>query len=406
MNKKKIISYSIAAVVLIALSVWVKIRWVAWFVSLPETEFSYTQVPDRITLTPGEDLLTQRTVSWRCDTIERPSYLLLVSGNDTTSFKASPELVVCRGGKDMFYHVRLDGLHADSVYSYKVKTSGNESGWYKFRMPTAGDKRRIMYVGDVQDTIGGNSGELFSKLYDKYRDVDFWAFGGDLIEAPVDKYWKYVYSSADSAFSTVPVVCATGNHEYIKNIYRKLDPRWTRTFVYPDNGARWMKGRSYYVGDDNMVFIVLDTNGLQDPFTLSAEYYWLRDILAENTGKWKIVMLHHPLYSVRPKKNNFIIRNTFGPLIEKYGVHLVLQNHEHGYMRMLSPDSGKRGYPVYVLSHASPKSYKTVDKMDGARIIPDKRMYQIIETSGNVMTFKAYDAEQDSLLDVVRISKK
>lgn len=42
--------------------------------------------------------------------------------------------------------------------------------------------------------------------------------------------------------------------------------------------------------------------------------------------------------------------------------------------------------------------------MDGARIIPDKRMYQIIETSGNVMTFKAYDAEQDSLLDVVRIS--
>ena len=143
---------------------WVKIRWVAWFVSLPETEYSYTMVPDRITLTPGEDLLTQRTVSWRCDTIEHPSHLVLVSGNDTAIYKADTERVVCRGGMDIFYHVRLDDLMADSVYSYKVKTSANESGWYKFKMPSHGDKRRIVYVGDVQDTIGGKSGELFRKL--------------------------------------------------------------------------------------------------------------------------------------------------------------------------------------------------------------------------------------------------
>lgn len=399
MKMKRIIIWVVSVIVICALALWIKSRWIAWFVSPPETEFSYTTVPDRVTLTPGEDFVTERTVSWRCDTVEHDSYLLLATNKDTISIEASSDMVKSRGGKDIFYHVEIEDLKPDSIYSYRVVTNGVASKWYTIKMPSARGARKIVYVGDVQDTVGGKSQTLFHKLYKDHSDADFWAFGGDLIEAPMDKYWSFVYACADSTFATVPVVCATGNHEYLKTAYRTLDPRWTKTFVYPDNGANFAEGKSYYIKDDNILMVVLDTNGLQDAITVTSEYQWLRNVLREEgKGRWKILMFHHPVFSVRDKRNNFLIRNTFKPLIEKYGVHLVLQGHEHGYSSMIYPDASK-GYPLYIISHASPKNYRVASHKDGMKIVANHRMYQVINVNDRELKYQALDIETDSIID-------
>lgn len=405
MKIKRIIKIIITVVVLLVLALWIKSRWHAWFSSPAETEFSYTAIPDRVTLTPGENFVSERTISWRCDTMLHESHLLLAVNGDTSIIKADGEEVISRGGKDIFYHAILSDLKPNTQYSYSVVTGSKQSQWYLINIPGAYNDRKIVYVGDVQDTIGGNSHNLYSKLYKEHADATFWAFGGDLIEAPIDRYWKYLYSCVDSTFANVPIVCATGNHEYLKTAYRTLDPRWTKNFVYPDNGANLAKGKSYYIKDDNILMIVFDTNGLQDVLSVSSEYQWLRKTLQEEgAGKWKIVMFHHPIYSVRAKRNNYLIRNTFEPLIEKYGVHLVLQGHEHGYASKISNKSGKN-YPIYIISHASPKSYKAATHKDGMKIVPNRKMYQVIKISKERLQYNAFDLETDSILDNITITK-
>ena len=404
---KRLVKILIVAIALIASAFWVSSRWDAWFYNVPEEPYASALVPDRITLTPGEDFMSERTVSWRCGDEVKPSKLLLASdSNDTVAIEAEGTVVESRGGRDAFYAVQLEGLKAGHIYRYRVETEGCEPvEWHTFKMPDAkpSSSRSFLFFGDVQDTLGGDSGKWFSKLYKKYPEVEFWACAGDLIERPIDAYWNYLYECTDTILASMPLFNATGNHDYIKSLYRKADPRWKHTFVYPDNGATTAKGISYYVDLPGMRFIVIDTDGLQDAMTLAGCYKWLRSCLREAGNKWKVVMYHHPAYSVRDGRNNYLIRNTFVPLFDKYGVDLVLQGHEHGYMRV-NGNEGEEKRPVYIVSYMSPKSYKA-RKSRGLKVIADTRMYQVVDYTDSEITFKAYSLDTDSLLDYVKIKK-
>lgn len=101
-----------------------------------------------------------------------------------------------------------------------------------------------------------------------------------------------------------------------------------------------------------------------------------------------------------------VIRNAFRPLLEKYGVHLVLQGHEHGYMRTVAQTGVAAGnHPVYLISFMSPKAYTSRKEMEGSKIIPDTRMYQVIDYTDRQMTMTAYELETDSVLDEVKITR-
>ena len=53
--------------------------------------------------------------------------------------------------------------------------------------------------------------------------------------------------------------------------------------------------------------------------------------------------------------NNLSQRTMFNPLVEEYGVDLVLQGHEHAYARMTAHgENGEAQAPVYTVSHCSP----------------------------------------------------
>ena len=392
---------SIVVVALIgALAVWVKSRWRAWFNNVPEVEYAVAQSPDRITLTPGADFASERTVSWRCGDSVRHAFLQLAHCGDTATVDAEGCVVESRAGCDAFYSARISGLAPDESYSYRAVTDGRASEWYTFRMPDGSRRRRFVYFGDVQDTIGGHSHEWFAKLYGQFADADFWACAGDLIEAPVDSYWSYLYSSTDSILATMPIVNAAGNHDYIKSLYLTIDPRWEHNFVYPENGAATARGKSYYFDTPQMRFIVLDTNGVQDIVSAMGETQWLESALQGAGSRWKVVMMHHPIHSVRKGRNNVVIRNAFRPLLERYGVHIVLQGHEHGYMRTCA----EGGKPVYVVSFMSPKSYQARNATDGVKIVPDTRTYQIIDYDDTMMRYRSFALDTDSIIDEFSIA--
>ena len=56
-----------------------------------------------------------------------------------------------------------------------------------------------------------------------------------------------------------------------------------------------------------MLIAVLDVKSMVRGIPVVSQYLWLRNLLASaKPDQRKIVMLHFPLYSVRPGKNNYL----------------------------------------------------------------------------------------------------
>ena len=111
---------------------------------------------------------------------------------------------------------------------------------------------------------------------------------------------------------------------------------------------------------------------------------WLKAQLEQSRARWKIVVLHHPLFSIRSRSRNLIQRWVFNDLLEDYGVDLVLQAHEHAYARMTAHEGGQAVTP---------------------KTITSSRFYQTVRISGDTLTLAAYEVYHHSLCDSLQIIK-
>jgi 3',5'-cyclic AMP phosphodiesterase CpdA len=71
----------------------------------------------------------------------------------------------------------------------------------------------------------------------------------------------------------------------------------------------------------------------------STQWEWLNDSLASSTSQWKIVMLHHPLYSSGSHGSTVGARERLEPILTRHRVDLVLAGHDHNYERTV-PQQG------------------------------------------------------------------
>jgi hypothetical protein len=97
-----------------------------------------------------------------------------------------------------------------------------------------------------------------------------------------------------------------------------------------------MNGNRYYTYTrKNVRFFVLDSNALDAP-----QRVWIEGALQAATEPWKIVYLHHPLYSNGGRHGPEVdLRVQLEPLFVKYGVQVVYSGHDHVYER-LKPQQG------------------------------------------------------------------
>lgn len=65
----------------------------------------------------------------------------------------------------------------------------------------------------------------------------------------------------------------------------------------------------------------------------STQWEWLDDTLASSTNQWKIVALHHPLYSSGRHGSTLGARERLEPILVRHHVDLVLTGHDHHYER-------------------------------------------------------------------------
>ena len=395
----------LGVIIVLGLGLWVASRWETWFVEEDEEAYAPSLTPSHVLLTFGDSHPLSRNVSWQADSVVRPSWLELVSltDSDTIRVEAQGEVFRSRGGQAAYYVARLHSLQAGTGYAYRAVTDAKASPWYQFRTkPDAADKVSFLYIGDVQDSIGGEANRFLREALNRHPGSEFLVCGGDLVDGPRQSCWDEAFRDIDSVAQTMPLLAVTGNHDYRKGVIQWLERRFPLTFSYFLD-SKIADNQVYTLNYGLVQFFLLDSNR-ELPYLLT-QRDWLKEQLAQSRARWKIVVLHHPLFSIRSRSRNLIQREVFNGLLETYGVDLVLQAHDHAYARMTAHEDGRAVTPVYTISHCSPKNYDIYDDDRFDKSIASGRFYQTVCISGDTLTMAAYEVYHHSLCDSLQIIK-
>ena len=401
-----VLKYLVPLLVLVVLMIWVIKRWKVWFGNPPEEPYTALSCPDRVLLTFGDEKEENRNVSWQCDSLVKPSYVELVSlaDSDTMRVEAQGEVFQSRCGRAAYYVARLRNLKSDCRYAYRAVTDTLASSWYHFQTyPVGRSSFSFLYVGDVQDTLYGQANRFLREALARHPQSEFLLCGGDLTERPADQYWTEAFRDVDSVAQAMPLLTVTGNHDYLKGLVRRLERRFTLVFSYFLD-SEVGHNQVYSLRYGSAEFFLLDSNR-ELPYLLT-QRRWLEKRLQESQARWKILVLHHPLYSLKGW-NNLVQRWVFDGLIRKYGVDLVLQGHEHAYARMTNIDKKLccKTTPVYTVSHCSPKNYRIQFDKRFDKFGISSRYYQTVEVKEDSLVLAAYEVYGHQLYDSLLIVK-
>ena len=170
-------------------------------------------------------------------------------------------------------------------------------------------------------------------------------------------FQAYYFDSCRDLMKRVPFFPCPGNHDYMTQDafpYLALH-NLPHVAAVPESD----RGRYYSFDWGNVHFVSVDSNA---PLALAADGHgamleWLENDLRTTRQYWKIVYFHHPPFAGGPNENDAsseLARRYLVPIVERHGVQLVLNGHEHSYQRTY-PLVGKQTVPegkgtVYVTS--------------------------------------------------------
>jgi hypothetical protein len=157
-----------------------------------------------------------------------------------------------------------------------------------------------------------------------------------------NEYQSYVFEVYPELLRQVVVWPTVGNHDTSQSPVLSDDFPYYRIFTMPTNAEAGgvASGSEHYYSYDhaNIHFICLDSMAAVLRQPNSAMLQWLRADLANNTRDWVIAYWHHPPYTKGTHDSDYEgdlieMRQNVLPILEDYGVDLVLCGHSHVYER-------------------------------------------------------------------------
>ena len=317
-----------------------------------------------ITRGPYLQVGTQTAVSirWRTDVATQGQISYGLSTNSLTNS-------VSESVSTTEHEVRLTGLTPDSQYFYSVGTTtqvlqqGTDN--YFLTAPPANSKRkiRVSAFGDC----GLNNSNNQTNVRDAFLNfrgntpTDLWmligdnSYDGDDPAFQVNFFAPYQTNlMKNSMLFSIP-----GNHDYSNNttLAASHNIPYFSIFSLPTNaeaGGVASGTKEWYSFDYGPIhFVMLDGFGTRNINGTDTRFYsdtinhpeviWLKQDLAATTKKWKIVYQHFPSYSSGAHNSEtnpdlIAIRQFISPILERFGVDMVLQGHSHNY---------ERSYPLH-----------------------------------------------------------
>ncbi len=271
-------------------------------------------------------------------------------------------------------------------------------------------------MGDMQNNILDEASRTMRMAFRKAGDAAFVIHAGDLINRhDSDNEWGEWFAAGGFLYAQTPQMPTPGNHEYGRGPV--LNPQWRRQYTLPETGpagVEKLKETAWTVDYQGLRLISVDAPLFHGDEAMRAEMVrWLDGLLANNPNRWTALFLHFPLFSIDPDRDNARVRDALKPLIDKYGVDLVLQAHDHGYARG-AIGTGPMGNPgpaqpsdqgsTYVVSVAGPKMYPVADLGWATRSASRTQTFQTLEVSPDAVVYRAFTATGREL-DAFRLTK-
>lgn len=311
-------------------------------------------------------------VAWRTETESLSLVKYGTSPSNLTNTAAT-------SGMAINHVVELTGLEAYTTYFYAISDSvgtlieGGDS-LHRFKtwpMPGSVQAIRVWGIGDFGK---GNTKQAdCRKAYMNYpgaSETDLWIWFGDNVydDGTDAEYQSKVFDSVygyDSIFNFLPFMPSPGNHDYnsispVTNPQPPLEqngPYFDMVEV-PKNGecGGVASGNELYYSYDygNAHFLSLNSEigslfnpsddwigvNLISSFNSSPFTNWLHADLQANTKPWVIAYFHQPPYTAGSHDADAFwevymkaMRENIVPILEQYGVDLIICGHSHVYER-------------------------------------------------------------------------
>lgn len=248
------------------------------------------------------------------------------------------------------HEVAVSNLLPATTYYYSINTptaalTGGDD--YHFTTPpVAGTRKptRIWVIGD-----SGTANLDAQNVRDAYyrfsapRPADLWLMLGDnAYDRGTDsEYQKAVFDTYPTLLRNTALWSTIGNHETDQSPNPSPTIPYFDIFTLPRNGEAGglPSGTENYYSFDyaNIHFVCLDAMA-SSRATSGPMLTWLRNDLAATTQDWLIAYWHHPPYSKGSHDSDLEInliemRQNALPILEAFGVDLVLCGHSHAYER-------------------------------------------------------------------------
>jgi hypothetical protein len=247
--------------------------------------------------------------------------------------------------------VTLNGLAASTRYYYSVGSSaavqaGGDASHTFMTSPLSGSSRptRIWVLGDA-GTKDANQAAVRDAYYNftGTRATDLWLMLGDnAYENGTDsEYQAAVFNMYPATLRSSVLWPTIGNHDTASSSNPPADLPYFEMFTLPTAGQAGglASGTEKYYSFDfgNIHFVCLDSMS-SSRATGSAMLTWLQNDLAANNKDWLVAFFHHPPYTKGSHNSDtetilVEMRTNVLPLLESYGVDLVLSGHSHSYER-------------------------------------------------------------------------
>ncbi len=377
-----------------------------------------------LTMFPGNSE-SERNFTWYTKTESTPVVELKVFGEPTIkTFQG-----VCSATKDGRYvnHVTVTDLEPGATYSYRCKSEGFESKAYSFYVEDD-NNFSALYVTDVHVSYDDKNAEhlsdtaySFNQVIEaaktKSKSLSLVLSAGD--QASEGREDEYIGFGSSPDGRTLSIAPAIGNHDR-KGIafktYKNFPNEQKNAMV-----SSYIGGNYWFVKGD-VLFLIVDTNNGSG--TDHAKF--VRKAVKENPDvKWKVMVAHHDLYSGRiPRREseNQFLRILWAPIVDQFGIDLVLLGHSHYYTVSNVLYNSKTVSPVvnnatitdpegtiYMVSGSlnRPRNEEDIGLSDniGIEYLTQEKIYNIIDFKDDSITVKSYTLESNEMFASYTIEK-
>jgi acid phosphatase len=239
--------------------------------------------------------------------------------------------------------------------------------------------------------MGGTAADIASRFVISVGD-NFYENGVTGLDDP---QWRESFEDIYPAASLqTPWHVILGNHDYRGDVaaqiaYSARSPRWRmparhfrRTETLPDG----TQADFFYIDTSPFISAYRGSKVRIDGQDTEAQLAWLDAALGASTAPWKIVVGHHPVFTVTGRHRDtpeLIAR--LKPLLDRHGVPVYLNGHDHN-LQHIAVDGVH-----YITSGAGSKTSKVPDAVPAGQFATDRHGFMTVALSRDAFTFGFVD---------------